>query len=285
MSTKDKIEKIISTKNPKIKNLLKLREKKHRDSQKRFLVEGAREVAHAINCGYDAIEAYTCPKYLSSEARKILSKMSKSQTLDLKLLECTEDVFHKVAVREKSDGLLAAFRKKDTSLHEFNTILKNKKKSLLVAIEGIEKPGNLGAILRSIDGSGADGIILISKSCDIYSSNVIRSSLGTIFSIPVCNCSLEEFKLFSESNQLKVFGAVLSERSKIYTECSYKDQTLFLLGCEAFGLTDQAKKLCHQFVKIPMLGIADSLNLSVSGAILLYEAVRQRNIGHNKSLK
>ena len=273
-----KTQKITSFKNSKIKNIIKLRQRKVRDDQNAFGVEGAREVYRAFIMGYLPIEIYMCQNFLSKEALSFLNhpNLQKLQT-KFNIFECSEDLYQKIAVREQSDGIFVVFQKQSHTLINFENKMKLDPHPLFLVLENIEKPGNLGAILRSADGAGASGVILLSDCCDPYNPAVIRSSLGTVFSTPLYQCSVSEFKKLITRFNLKIFGAHLSEKSRHYVEHTYTQPTAFILGSESHGMSTKVAELCDDLIKIPMLGLSDSLNVSVSGAVLLYEALRQRS--------
>jgi len=177
---------IHSRQNDQIKNLVKLRERKHRDRRERFLVEGLREIGHAIGAGYDIEDLYYCPECFPSEAHStFIDDLRRNETL--RLTRVSEDAFNKASLREGSDGLLAVARQESNALSE----LKLPDDPMLLVLEGIEKPGNLGAILRSADGAGVDAVILVDCVLDLYNPSVIRSSQGLVFSLLIVQAELE----------------------------------------------------------------------------------------------
>jgi len=262
--------KITSLKNPKIKNALSLREKSGRDKLGLFGVEGAREILRAVESGFKLDEVFVCEKCLSNEGHQVVTKIEDGPSSE-KTYEITAQIFSKLAVRENKDGIFAVFQKKEFFLKD----LKLPPNPLLLIVEGVEKPGNLGALLRSADGAGTHAVIVIDDSVDIYNPNVIRASLGTFFHVPVVQTAKELALSFCTKNEIKIFSGSL-EANQYYYDLNFKQAAAIILGSEALGLSDFWIKNSDCLVKIPMLGIADSLNLSVAGAILLYEACRQR---------
>ncbi|MFK7827349.1 MAG: TrmH family RNA methyltransferase [Oligoflexales bacterium] len=265
-------QKITSVKNPRIKNLLYLQKRKHREEQGKFGVEGAREIKRALDCSYSLVECYLCPPLFSEEAKNLVDEFIKNSNLSC--FEIDEKCFEKIAIREKTDGIYTVFSSKHKNLEDCIPL---KGHPLILVLEGIEKPGNLGALLRSADGAGASGVITLNDCCDPFNPQVIRSSLGTIFSTPLIQTNILDLQDFLRNYNFESFAASLSKKSKNYTEMCYTKSCAFFLGNEAHGLSQNTVEICDQEIAIPMLGIADSLNVSVAGATLLYEALRQRS--------
>jgi RNA methyltransferase, TrmH family len=261
---------IQSRQNDQIKNLVKLRERKYRDRQERFLVEGLRELGHALNSGYDLETIYYCPEYFPTDQHVQFIHETRSQK-EPQLVRVSKEAFAKTTYREGPDGIIAVAIQQAHSLHELNL----SSSPLLLILEGIEKPGNLGAILRSADGAGADAVILVDCLLDLYNPNVIRASQGLLFSIPVFSTGQSYLAKWLSDNQMQCF-ATTPDASQLHWDGDYKAPTAFLFGSESKGLSpfwlDQAK----QHIRIPMAGKADSLNVSATVAICLYEARRQR---------
>ncbi|NRA45171.1 MAG: RNA methyltransferase [Oligoflexales bacterium] len=265
------VKKISSTQNPRIKSLILLQKRKNREEQGKFGMEGVREIKRAIACGYELLEVYLCPKLFSDEATSTLPMLLSQKASAC--FEIDEKCFNKVAIRKQTDGVYTVFASKTLKLED---CIPPKKNPLILVLEGIEKPGNLGALLRSADGAGASGVVTLDDCCDPFNPQVIRSSLGTIFSTPLVQTSLENLREFLKINQIDSFAAALSTKSISYTQLGYHGPSAFFLGSEAQGLSQESIKACKHQIMIPMLGIADSLNVSVAGATLLYEALRQR---------
>ena len=258
---------ITSAQNPRIKFVVALGKARERSSRGLFALEGAREIHRAILSDYEATELYWCEEALSDGARGILARLPPQ----ISLIQVSSAIFAKIAVREKSDGLVAVMRQKNHDLSRLNEV----GGKLLLAVQSLEKPGNLGALLRSADGAGADALILIDQTLDLYNPLVLRSSLGTAFSVPVVTATSSELKQLAKSRGWRIVAAALNDQAKAYTAVDFTVPTVILLGTEADGLTPDWLASANTLVMIPMLGIADSLNVSVAGALLLYEARRQ----------
>ena len=263
-----RIESITSAQNPKIKDLLALQEKsKERKKKELFVVEGRRELLHCIEAGYEPYAVFYCPEILpEAEFKEIADKCACC------FFEISQHLYDKVAYRGGTEGVIAELRCKDMSLDT----LKLKANPLVVVLESVEKPGNLGAVLRSADASGVDAVIVCDPLTDIYNPNLIRSSIGAIFTVPVATASSEDTIKWLKSNNIRIYTAQLQD-SEWYYDTDMKGGTAIVMGTEATGLTDIWRKAADAHIKIPMLGRLDSLNVSVSAAILMFEAVRQRN--------
>ena len=261
---------ISSLKNPKLKQLQKLRERKGRRQSGCFLVEGAREVERAFLGGFSVVELYVCQKLMCSTASALLSKT----TLEPHQVE--EKVFEKLVVRSSAGGIIGVFRQKSFDIASVMDREKKTKPPLFFLLEGVEKPGNLGAILRTADAVGADGVILVDSTIDPYNPNVVRSSLGALFSVPVFSLSFEAFLAFAKKAGIEVVAAFPGAKES-YAVKDYRGPVALAFGSEDKGLQPRWRPVAAP-VAIPMLGICDSLNLSVSVAVLAYEALRQRSL-------
>lgn len=262
-------ESITSAQNPKIKDLLALQEKsKERRKKGLFVVEGRRELLHCIEAGYEPYSIFFCPEIISS---KDLDEIAETSG-DCSFFEIPQHLYDKVAYRGGTESIIAELKCKEMSLNA----LKLKENPLVVVLEAVEKPGNLGAVLRSADASRADAVIVCDPLTDMYNPNLIRSSIGAIFTVPVATASSEDTIKWLKDNHIKIFTAQLQD-SEWYYDTDMKGGTAIVMGTEATGLTDAWRKAADAHIKIPMLGKLDSLNVSVSAAILMFEAVRQRN--------
>jgi TrmH family RNA methyltransferase len=259
---------IQSLQNDKVKRVMRLQDKRGRQRFGQFVVEGAREIGRALASGFqlDYLLVHK-PLAVSSEAHDVLVRVSPEQVDDV-----AAPPFQKMAVREQRDGLIAVFRTRSMTLAE----LTHPAPGFYVVLDQVEKPGNLGAVLRSVDGAGLDGIILLGSSVETWNPNVIRSSVGTVFSLPVVTATDEEFADFLASHPDLPSWAVSPEAEQTYftTDLTAKSG-LMLFGSEAHGLRPQWKARVSSQLAIPMRGLADSLNLSVSVALLAYERLRQ----------
>lgn len=271
-----RIETITSAQNQKIKDLLALQDKsKERRKKGLFVVEGRRELLHCIEAGYEPFTLFFCPDIISREDRQEIESAVMNDH-DCKrlpsVIEIPQHLYDKVAYRGVTEGVIAELYCKDMSLDS----LKVKENPLVVVLEAVEKPGNLGAILRSADAAGADAVIVCDPLTDMYNPNLIRSSIGAIFTVPVAVSTSEDTIKWLKDNNIKIYTAQLQD-SEWYYDTDMKGGSAIVMGTEATGLTDVWRKAADAHIKIPMLGRLDSLNVSVSAAILLFEAVRQRN--------
>lgn len=262
-------ETITSAQNPKIKTLLELQEKsKARRKEGLFVVEGRRELLHCMEAGYLPYAVFFCPEIINQkDLDEIVAAAGNSS-----FYEIPQHLYDKVAYRGGTEGVIAELRCKEMNLEA----LKLKENPLVVVLESVEKPGNLGAILRSADASGVDAVIVCDPLTDMYNPNLIRSSIGAIFTVPVATATSENTIKWLKDNNIKIYTAQLQD-SEWYYDTDMKGGTAIVMGTEATGLTDIWRKAADAHIKIPMLGRLDSLNVSVSAAILMFEAVRQRN--------
>ena len=252
---------ITSKTNPRIKNIVKLQKASERREQNLIIIEGQREIERALKCGFEIDQLYVCPTLLR-EPLNIHANYTE---------EVSEDVFDKIAYREGSDGLLALARPKYKSLSEY----KPKKDALIIVLETVEKPGNLGAVMRTADAAGVDAVIVADPGTDLYNPNAIRASIGCIFSVPVYACSTEECIQWLKSNNITIYCTYL-KASIDYLDADFRKASAIVMGTEATGISDAWVNAADQNIIIPMNGIADSLNVSVTTAIVTFEAIRQR---------
>lgn len=271
-------EVITSAQNSKIKLLLELQEKsKTRKKEGLFVVEGRRELLHCIEAGYVPFAVFFCPEIISktdrTEIENAIEKQNAATGGKLPLaIEVPQQLYDKVAYRGGTEGVVAEMHCKDLSLDS----LKLKENPLIVVLESVEKPGNLGAVLRSADASGVDAVIVCDPLTDMYNPNLIRSSIGAIFTVPVATAKSDEAITWLKEKGAKIYTAQL-QNAEWYYDTDMTGATAIVMGTEATGLTDAWRNAADAHIKIPMLGRLDSLNVSVSAAILMYEAVRQRN--------
>jgi TrmH family RNA methyltransferase len=259
---------ISSKANPRIKNVVKLQKASERLEQGLFIVEGFREIDRAIRSGFRPEELYICEslsKHGQSDA--ILNQLPGFRNHET----VTEEVFEKMAYREGSDGIIAVFKSKPNELHD----LKLPKNPLLIVLESVEKPGNLGAVMRTADAAGVDAVFLCNPTTDLYNPNTIRASLGCIFSLNIIVTSSEQAIEWMKKNGIHIYCTYL-EASVNYLTADYTKPCAIVMGSEAEGLTQKWIQNSNKNIIIPMHGIADSLNVSVSSAVVVYEALRQR---------
>ncbi len=270
-----RIENITSAQNPKIKTLLELQEKsKARRKEGLFVVEGRRELLHCMEAGYEPFTVFVCPEILGeADFEELVSAIKNCNDGRMcQMIEIPQHLYDKVAYRGGTEGVIAEMHCKEMSL----STLHLKDNPLVVVLESVEKPGNLGAVLRSADASGVDAVIVCDPLTDMYNPNLIRSSIGAIFTVPVATATSEDTIKWLKNNGIKIYTAQLQD-SEWYYDTDMKGGTAIVMGTEATGLTDCWRKAADAHIKIPMLGRLDSLNVSVSAAILMFEAVRQRN--------
>jgi RNA methyltransferase, TrmH family len=264
------IQKISSIQNPGIKNLTQLSEKSRvRKEQNLFIIEGEREITRAKAGGYKFESCYFCPEILSPASRGLMISLDK----EVKLYEVSQTVYSKIAYRENADGIIVSAYIRHLKLEN----LRLKQNPLILILESIEKPGNIGAVLRTADAAALDAVIICDPQTDIYNPNVVRSSLGCLFSNSVVICSSMEAIAFLKNKGISIFAAALQNSVPYHLE-DFTKGTAFVMGSEADGLSETWRKEAYRIIQIPMAGIADSLNVSVSAAVLVFEAVRQRNI-------
>ena len=260
------IETITSSQNPKVKLLLQLQQK---SSERRktglFVVEGRRELMHCLEAGFEVDTVFSCP-----DVETGVEPMP-SLPEGVRQFEVSKEVYEKMAYRGSTEGVVAEVKTRQLTLED----LQLPEQPLVVVLERVEKPGNLGAILRSADAAGVDAVIVCDPLTDLYNPNLIRSSVGGIFSVPCVACTSEDCIRFLKSRGIQILTAQLQD-SSLYYDTNMRRATAIVMGTEATGLTDRWREAADAHIRIPMLGRIDSLNVSVSAAILMYEAVRQR---------
>ena len=279
-----KRETVTSATNPKIRNLLLLQEKsKARREQGLFVVEGRRELEHCLEGGFRVRTLFVCPEiagdwaegWLSPEASTFFSASGGShpstQSSEPLCIEIPEALYRKVAYRDSTEGIIAEVECKELSLGD----LRLPENPLIVVLESVEKPGNLGAVLRSADAAGADAVLVCDPLTDLYNPNLIRASIGAIFTVPTVAVSSAEAIAWLKDRGIRILTAQLQD-SSLYYDTDMRCGTALVMGTEATGLTQPWREAADAHIRIPMLGRLDSLNVSVSTAILLFEAVRQR---------
>ncbi|MEM7114163.1 MAG: RNA methyltransferase [Chloroflexota bacterium] len=263
---------ISSLQNARIKQLVKLNNRRQRDAVQLTLVEGEREVERALACGFVPQEAYVCSTLLGEAGQRSCQQLQElAENGELQLIEVTMAVYEKIAYRGQSGGILLTIPYWATQL----TQLPQTETPFFVVLDNIEKPGNLGAILRTADAAGVDGVILTGQGTDIFNPNVVRASLGTLFSVPVAVAHPAEVARWLYQHGIQIVATTPAATEK-YTDARFCRPTAVLMGSEAHGLNQDWLDYADSQVVIPMHGIADSLNLSTATALLLYEVVRQR---------
>ena len=252
---------ITSLQNERVKRIVALGQKSSlRRSEGVIVVEGRRELEHCLNCGYEVVAVYHCPALLDSIPACACPHY-----------EVTREVYEKMAYRGSTEGVIAEVRPRQLTLDD----LQLSEQPLIIVLEAVEKPGNLGAVLRSADAAHADAVVVCDPLTDLYNPNIIRSSIGAIFTVPCVACSSEECITFLKTNNIQILTAQLQD-SLPYYDTDMRRSTAIVMGTESTGLTNQWRAAADRHIRIPMKGQLDSLNVSVSAAILLFEAVRQR---------
>jgi RNA methyltransferase, TrmH family len=260
---------LTSRTNPRIVAAAALRDRREREARGLTIVDGVREVRRAIEAGVEVVEVYVCePQLAGPDARAALDAL---QVAGVKPVSTSDAVFEKLAFGGRSEGMVAIVRIPDLSLEH----LQLPADPLVVVVEGVEKPGNVGAALRSADGAGADALIAASPRTDLFNPNAIRASAGTVFAVPLAAAtSADVFGWLREHGLRIVTARVDAERP--YTDADLRGPLAIVLGAEATGLGETWTGPDVEPVAIPMRGVADSLNVSISAAVLLFEARRQR---------
>ena len=275
-------DKIASLTNSRIKHVVQLRNRKQRVENGLTIVEGIREITRALEAGVIFKELYICYELSeASEGDEISATSStnlasilvkKLTVLKIPIYETTKTVYSKISYGDRGEGVLAVCAPSPVMFKD----LASKDVPLFVVVERVEKPGNLGAILRTCDGAGVDGVIVCDGKTDVYNPNVIRASLGTVFSVKTVVSSNAEALEFLRSKNVKVC-ATLPRAKTVYTKEKLTDALAVVVGSEESGLTDFWAERADLKVRVPMRGFADSLNVSACTAILLYETIRQRS--------
>jgi RNA methyltransferase, TrmH family len=258
------MEKITSLQNVLIKKVQALREARERLDVGMTIIDGAREIKRAFEAGIILDKVFYVKGRQEILLKQLLAK-------NIESVEVSEKVLEKLAYGERHEGIVVVIKTPFLSLKD----LKLSKEPLVVVLESLEKPGNLGAVLRTCDGVGVEAVLVCDPKTDVYNPNVIRSSTGTIFSIPVVCATSLEISSFLKSKKIKICASTPAAVQS-YTQTDFKGPWALVLGSETEGLSDFWLRQADLTVKIPMSGLADSLNVSISAAVILYEALRQR---------
>ena len=275
---------LTSAQNPKIKDLLALQEKSRLRREKGlFVVEGRRELEHCLEAGYQIDTLFVCPDILDLTdetplLRSLLDSGSQPATgcharpdRASDVFEVSPAVYGKIAYREGTEGIIAEVVTPKLTLAKLNL----PENPLVMVLEAVEKPGNLGAVLRSADAAKADAVIICDPLTDLFNPNLIRASIGAVFTVPVVTATSEEAIKFLKDRGIRILTAQLQD-SVLYYDSDMRHAVALVMGTEATGLSQAWREAADAHIRIPMLGRLDSLNVSVSAAILLFEAVRQR---------
>ena len=260
------MKQITSSQNPFVKSLIQLQEKtKARKQSGTFLIEGMREIELAIKGNYEIETILFLPDLVSEQQ---ITKLTNKQ---INLIEISIEVYQKLAYRDTTEGVIAVAKIKSTQLSD----LKLPKNPLIVVMEAIEKPGNIGAMLRTCDAANVDAVIIANSKSDLYNPNTVRSSVGCLFTNQIAMASTEEAIAFLLKNNINFYSATLQNSTSYHTQ-DYTQPTAIVVGTEATGLSQPWREKATQNIIIPMQGEIDSMNVSVAVAILIFEAKRQR---------
>jgi TrmH family RNA methyltransferase len=261
---------ITSPQNPKIKSLKKLDKAAERREQGVFVIEGLRELCLADWAGYDITQLFICEELLDTDE---IYNIDKCKLEGTEIYTITKQVYESLAYRGTTEGVIATARPKSHALASLTLPAA----PLILVIEGVEKPGNLGAMLRTCDAAGVDAVIVCDTQTDIYNPNAIRSGIGTVFTNQIAIASAAEVISFLKGRNIATYAADLTATENYYHK-DFSRPAAIVVGEEATGLSPEWIGAADECIMIPMLGKIDSLNVSVSAAILLYEARRQRAI-------
>lgn len=258
---------ITSFQNSAVKNITKLSKSRERRDQNLFIIEGARELSLALRSNYKIESVYVNRElFLKTKYPGVLDEIPKQN-----VFEISAAVFEKIAYRENSDGIIALTKTKSHKL----TDLQLSENPFLIILESIEKPGNLGAVLRTADAAQVDAVIICDPQTDLYNPNVIRSGVGALFTVQTAVCTSEEALNWLKEQNINIYTAEL-EAAEYYQNINFKQASAIVMGTESEGLTNFWLNNATKRIKIPMRGKIDSLNVSVSTAVITFEAMRQR---------
>jgi TrmH family RNA methyltransferase len=262
-----------SVQNPRIKQLVKLRDRSEREETDQFLIEGYRELLRAVDSGFPIASLFICHElFLGSNEPLLIEKMLRQGT---EIFNCSKSVFEKISYRDRPDGLVGLAKQRHLTLNDFDHLLIDKTAPFLVVAEAIEKPGNLGTILRSSDAVGLDGLIVCDRCTDIHNPNVVRASVGTLFTVPIAETKGDETLKWLKEKKIAIVAATPSSE-KEFTDVDLSGPIAIAVGTEQLGLSKRWMEEADIQVRIPMCGVADSLNVAMATTLLLYEALRQR---------
>lgn len=267
-----RIDNITSAQNPKIKDLLALQEKSRtRRQEGLFVVEGRRELGHCLDAGFIPRTLFICGEILDGREMDRIVARAEYLNPHVGIIQIPAFIYDKVAYRGGTEGIIAEIEYRDRTLED----IRLGSNPVVMVLESVEKPGNLGAVLRSADAAGADAVIICDPLTDLFNPNLIRASIGAIFSLQVATASTEDTIAWLKGKGIQILTAQLQD-SSLYYDTDMKKPTAIVMGTESTGLSDTWRRAADAHIRIPMLGRLDSLNVSVSAAILLFEALRQR---------
>ncbi len=262
-------ELITSVNNRRIKNIQHLQKSKERKKQDLFVIEGIKEIQKAINSKYEFDTIFYCKEVAKiKDLNEIFSKCPETE-----MIEVSKQVFDKIAYRENSGGVVVLSKPRYYNFDDIHL----SSNPLILVLESVEKPGNLGAILRTADAAGIEAVVVCDNQTDIYNPNVVRASIGCVFTVPVIVTDSKFATHWLKANKINIYSTHL-EAAIPYTSIDFKQKSAIVFGTEATGISEIWQKSSTKNIIIPMKGEADSLNVSTSSAIIVFEAVRQRNL-------
>jgi TrmH family RNA methyltransferase len=262
------MEAVKSLQNQKIKSLIKLQKKSRaRRKENKFVIEGEKEILAALDSGFQPHQMFI----LEGLVKKSL--FEKLSMLNIELISVSGTIYQKIAYRGNTEGVLGIFQTKEQPLNNLNF----SKNPLILVAEAPEKPGNIGALLRTADAANLDAVLIANPKTDLFNPNIIRSSVGSIFSVPVATGSSAEIIDFLKNKAIGIYATTL-QNSNSYLEADFKKPSALVVGTENSGLSQEWREAASQNITIPMRGENDSLNVSVSAGVFIFEALRQRNL-------
>lgn len=267
------LKKITSVQNREIKRLLQLQEKsRNRRKEGVFIVEGQRETQLAIKGNYKALQLYFDPELVDFQEVVEIAKSNQDEPAEI--IEINNEVYQKLAYRGGTEGLIGVFSVREHSLEKLEFKTSN---PLILVAEAPEKPGNIGAILRTADAAAVDAVIIANPKTDLYNPNIIRSSVGCVFTNQIATGTTSEIIEFLQRKNIRIYSAAL-QASEVYHKIDFREASAIVMGTEATGLSDEWLENSTRNIIIPMEGEIDSMNVSVAAGILIFEAKRQRSI-------
>jgi TrmH family RNA methyltransferase len=261
---------ITSPQNPAIKTLVRLRDRRHRDRSRRFLVEGYREIGRALEGGIEIDTLYHCPElWLGGNEAKLVARVAGTGA---GVTETSEAAFRKASYRDRPEGLLAVAVQFDTGLARIDL----DGEPLVLVVEAIEKPGNLGTMMRTADAAGCRAVVVCDPATDPFNPNVVRASLGTLFTVPLAVSTTREARAALSAVGMRTVATTPDTSLTVY-QANLVGAVAVVVGSEQYGLSDAWLEGADLLARIPMAGSADSLNAAMAAGIALFEAVRQRS--------
>ena len=262
-------ERITSLRNPRVKNAVKLRSRRGREKQGRFVFDGASEIARALKAGVDFDEVFVCREHCADHVAHIVEDLS---SCTAHVLDVSPEVFERLAFGDRAEGVVAVAHTPNRSLAQIDL----SDDAIVAVLEAVEKPGNVGAVLRSADAAGVTAVIVADGGTDLYNHNSIRASLGAIFTVPVFAVEAGDAWRWLKQHRFSVFAARVDGATN-YTDVPYGGRCALVVGNEATGLSDLWQGDDVTGICLPMQGTVDSLNVSTVAAVLFYEVLRQRS--------